>query len=64
MKTAVSLLLAFALSLARSCAPTPRVTHPNTFARVALAPDTTGTGYAEAESHRVAAWEWAAGGGR
>ena len=64
MKTAVSLLLAFALSLARSCAPTPPAARPLVFARLTLARDTTGTGYAENEARRVAEFDWYAWGGR
>ena len=47
-----------------ACSPAPRpLARPAERPRLAP-PDTAGTAYAEANARRVAAWEWAAGGGR
>lgn len=58
MKTTASLLL---LCLS-ACSTAPRPMAP--VRPLPVLTDTAGTAYAEAETRRVAAWEWAAGGGR
>ena len=61
MKTAVSLLLAFCLSLARSCAPTPRPVPAYSVTPAPVVTDTTGLGYRESQQRLVAEWQWYGG---
>ena len=61
MKTAVSLLLAFCLSLARSCAPTPRPVPAYSVTPAPVAGDTAGLGYRENQQRLCAEWQWYGG---
>ena len=63
MKTVVALLLAFCLSLARSCAPTPRPAHAPAPHRAAPTRDSSDVRYEQEQKTLVAEWEWYAGGG-